>query len=1116
MSPSLENALIDPDESAACQAFQDILINERITKSSTLPATAKAYLEAFCDKSRPLMRRRWTGLVLARLLESVPDVTLHLDRDPETLARVGAVILGPDEAEETKIVAGLIVRAGVSHGINFSGFWSERKIHPTATLFPNSADTSWMRRFQDYMDALAGLSFVSSSPGLVLLYPVALLGGNEYRWSGGDENRPNLLIESQTLTIITPASSLHEIEFVYIPLRSIKNARCQLSTLYDSQDRRAMTTPWAVVLEFASDSTSYKVNCLEYSDNDFTIILEDCEDAKECVRSIQEALHTKDSSKDVMHTTKSAVDRDLRVGRTTRQDAVALSKAGVIKFDRSQREGSSVESSQRAQRVGTEAFNSTTADSASTKSGALPKVKKTLRSSGSASVLNTTDVEFGFPDQSPSIKRSEKAQALPPPQNDIRSPFPSTTNPIMRRCTSLCSTSENRPGANDPNDKTELDVRDKNFLPDARVPRIEGESGLMPSESRLRDSDASSIPRLVRKEEQGAQRGAKRTLAILATYKEDPSSEENVSGSEFTDGEERKRSCAQSARTTARKRSAQPSPTKGVACKRKPRQSKVSARPLRSLKGSLLSNLQPTTNTTTRGKDSKTAKTNNGISSIQKPTVTRQAKHRSKAAPSLGVENLSSEAHILGQLNDSQSEHEPENLQVHSSEVEANAPSRKRTSDSTTPSTPRSKRAKLNGNATGTQAEGNELVSVKSPLIVAPFRVLEEPSSPCNNRTDRSMQAPPKPAIEESICVASPKTGNRSARSNRLFDERQTPVHQLGKRSHSDMSANLEILSSNSKPTPASPRAASTAISGHADQHQVIIEQEQGEYKIEKSDPFRRNHRKINSFTRRLTASSSASEAAAVTEGTSQNHLVELDDSPSNSLIEDSPATRKSPVMASNNTSSKQAIDKLQIRAPERVRRAHNSTMDPPMGIPTEASAREISLQDLLGEAEAYLEENADIDGDTLFDVEEPEQAHFTHLKSSPPPMDHSPSSHSSTSADVEPKTDPAILTSEAEETEWEASLQPYQRDLKDQLLRVSNRVLQHIVGKESAVDDIADTFAKDGQHSLKLLFERHEPEFHAMHKDMKQKTAKIQKATEKAISKLRKERQKVNSGGGH
>ncbi|KAI2479422.1 hypothetical protein Ptr902_08687 [Pyrenophora tritici-repentis] len=71
-----------------------------------------------------------------------------------------------------------------------------------------------------------------------------------------------------------------------------------------------------------------------------------------------------------------------------------------------------------------------------------------------------------------------------------------------------------------------------------------------------------------------------------------------------------------------------------------------------------------------------------------------------------------------------------------------------------------------------------------------------------------------------------------------------------------------EILSSNSKPVPASPNAESTAISGHADRDDVVSEKRTGDTQTEKSNPFiqRRAERKATTFLRRLTGEDQANE----------------------------------------------------------------------------------------------------------------------------------------------------------------------------------------------------------------------------------------------------------------
>ncbi|KAJ4344521.1 uncharacterized protein N0V89_012264 [Didymosphaeria variabile] len=1078
MSQSLENVLIDPDDNAACHALHALLSTERFTKSPALPATAKAYLDAFCDETRPIIRRRWTGLILARLLESCLGVARHLRRHPEDLVRIGAVILGLNEAEETKIVAGLILRAGLSQGIKFSDFWSERKVHATATLFPKNADTSWMKSFQDYMDTLSGLSLGNSSPQLVLLYPVALHAADGFRWSAAIGNVPILLIESQTLTMITPASALHDIKFVYIPLQSVKNVRCQPSSPYDSQGGVAPAAPWAVVLEFLSGSTPYQVNCSEHSGRDFTIVMETSADAKECMRCINDMLRPEGSSSDVTNASSPAFDGDSSEEKVINNNTPAVSQGGIIKFDRSQRKGSIIKGSQLMDQAAPEAAHGSHTGSIEAKRGALPEVKKSLRASGVKSVLDATNTDFEFPDLSPSIERPAKAKI---------EKLNASRDGLVTAQISATKSTENKVKASKP---------------------VHKQAG------RRRESDVFSVPQ-ERQDMEGAHRGTKRTRAMAMTYKEDTSSEENSSDSEFTDSERTKRPRTRPVKATRKKERLASSPTKSNTTSRRPRQSKASTRPLQPLKGSLLSNLQRTTSAN-EGQNLKSYKTRSEARNAQKPTAAAPTKHKPEAASAPRQEDPSSEAHILGRLNDSESDGEPGDIDLHSSKIDDGVASRKWTSGSSTPSTPHSKRATPDHDGMETNAELGEVLSmsVKPPLTVAPARVLEDPSSPCDSRADRSMQAPPKPVVEEAIPITSPRATQRSVRSQRQFDERQTPIHQLGKRSHSGLSANLEILSSNSKPTPASPRAPSTAISGHADRHQVNLEQAHGEYKIEKSDPFQLNRRKVNSFTRRLTESRDVSLDAEPAEGKSQDHPIELGDSPSSSSSEALPPIQLSPVTTNDHTGITQPVELLQVRAPELTRRSRSRTVEPLTAIvpPADASRHQRGHQNHEGEDKARFDDDAEMEGDTLVEFEEPQQAQdeVSHLRSSPPPMDHSPSSHSSTSAEPEPKTDPHVPTSEAEEMEWEAHLRPHQRDVKDQLFRVSNRVLQHIVSNESAVSDIADTYTRDGQQSLDLLFESHQQEFDAMHKDVMQKKAKLSKATEKVLSKLRKERKQV------
>ena len=105
--------------------------------------------------------------------------------------------------------------------------------------------------------------------------------------------------------------------------------------------------------------------------------------------------------------------------------------------------------------------------------------------------------------------------------------------------------------------------------------------------------------------------------------------------------------------------------------------------------------------------------------------------------------------------------------------------SRKRTATSSTPLTPRSKRARLDHDEMEANGNNYESTSMKPPSTVAPLRVLAEPSSPCGGRADRTMQAPPKPAMEEFFHMSSPTRNPSTGKSRKPVHERQTPVRTL-------------------------------------------------------------------------------------------------------------------------------------------------------------------------------------------------------------------------------------------------------------------------------------------------------------------------------------------------
>ncbi|KAF2134168.1 hypothetical protein P153DRAFT_363152 [Dothidotthia symphoricarpi CBS 119687] len=164
---------------------------------------------------------------------------------------------------------------------------------------------------------------------------------------------------------------------------------------------------------------------------------------------------------------------------------------------------------------------------------------------------------------------------------------------------------------------------------------------------------------------------------------------------------------------------------------------------------------------------------------------------------------------------------------------------------------------------------------------------------------------------------------------------------------------------------------------------------------------------------------------------------------------------------------------------------------------------------------------DADTEGDTTFVNDDDEYEHKQYeLPSKAPtvrfpsnrPGPSSSSSHSSTSAESEPSSDPPIPTSQAEELEWEASLEPHQRALHDLLIRASKRVLRHIVDNETAVADIADVFARDGYHLLNQLLERQESAYSQVFDDLNKKKADLTTELESVAKRLAKERKRIKA----
>ncbi|KAF2242773.1 hypothetical protein BU26DRAFT_555433 [Trematosphaeria pertusa] len=1204
-------ALSAPDNDATHKRLQQLACANS-TSGATLPATAEAYLRAFCAGASSLTRRRWVGLGLRKMIDKSGVVVAHMKTLTQELPRLGQVILHNTEAEETKIVAALVIRQGLESGIDFARFWPSRKVQDNAPIFPKTAGPRWMHQFQEFLDVLNDLVVANPITDPAVLYPVSLLASDGYKWR--DDVISIVLMQSELVTVVIPDSSVHDISFMDIPLHHIHNVTSQRSKLHDSQGIGTKLEPWEVVLTLMPGQWTYRLDSSEREGRFLTIMFAKKDDAVECKNCIESFLPQSSPpriqssapvnfeqesvqeeglvSDDELAQSPPVSQREVEGTRST-PHAMAVSQSKVVKSQTvTTKEPDSCsegleprshpllstpmnhESPKSGIGDGTP-ISAVQTRATRPKLGALPMVKKPAgpKVNGKKSMVEVDDATFEFPDWSPRIKRrSVPTQKRSRVGNANTKKFISKAKPIRPKAKPKTMQANDieeegdpissqvlQPSGPEPSQlHSPIDTLDNATKTSVVAPK----SPNLPTVGNRTDGGASKSQRLAsdifaipQDDDSQARPRARRKGAKSVIYQEGHTSGEESSGSEYAEKKSRTtRSPAKGGRPSkavnSKRASKAPNP-KSKPSTKNVRNLKAETQPGSLLRGSLLaksiSKSQPPSSA-----EPKKTELDPGRALKDKenrpPAVDQSARAVSHPADDTV---LSSEIHILDRLNDLTHEDEHGFVPVHVSASEKSNVPQKRPAVDSSPLTPPSKRAKKEQTLpNGTAPKSSPLL--KAPTMIAPPRVLKDPSSPCRQKRPPSSIQTRKPMHEmytqseedagQIEKVERPARSQRSTADPRKRPERgHTPIHHRAQRNHSSGSVNQQILSSNSKLLPASPRAESTAISGHAHRDRVAIEREIGEHETAKSDPFSRrsNSQTVTAFTRRLTGEAGIPNTPV---GNSQHRPIELIDSGSSSGVssdvEPMVESPKKPFILPKQPPVKPAsVVQIKVenpflhprikiseplepisngRAPalvqpgleRRPKETENVVMDESIRNGPPQLVEETQPQDVSLHAG-----DVGMEGETLVEQEEEElptqRLSPVHFKSSPPPLG-SPSSHSSTSAEDEPRTEPPIPTSDADEMEWEASLQPHQRSLQEQLIRVSKRVVRHIVDNETAVDDIAQMYAQDSEHMLRTLIDRHTGESDTMFKNVEKKKGKVQKASEQLLKKLGKERQQV------
>ncbi|KAL1793296.1 hypothetical protein ACET3X_008278 [Alternaria dauci] len=413
-------------------------------------------------------------------------------------------------------------------------------------------------------------------------------------------------------------------------------------------------------------------------------------------------------------------------------------------------------------------------------------------------------------------------------------------------------------------------------------------------------------------------------------------------------------------------------------------------------------------------------------------------------------------------------------------------------------------------------------LAFKKPTL--PARVVQTPSTPTKpNRTPAKAASRPKTPMEArrrsgghilQYMASSPLVADDAEDSNEWFDG----------------FVETAILSSNSKPTPASPTADSTAISGHADCNDVASEKKTGDWQTAKSDPFSRRSvgKMATSFIRRLTGEESTNadvgpdigiskHAPFTVAGSSKSEAyttVSRDDETTPALLRNKVAA-KNEVIESNLDSYQQVVDSIQ---PASALQISAKMTQQAMEYAQHTIEETKQLVDDTPVEETPDEDNVNFEDITLVGGNGYYQQVVNELNVSPikfcssPPRPGSSGSHSSTSATPEPLTDPPVPSSEADELQWEASLQAHQRDLNKLLMRTLKRVMRHIVDSETSVTDIAEMYAQDGDHVLSALIQRHDTDHTHIFQDMENMKAGLRKELESAAKQMAKDRRRLST----
>jgi hypothetical protein len=1089
------------------------LITTGTYTGSALPSVAEEYLRAFCKTTLSHVRRRWIGLALAGMLDASPEVVEHMTAVGQQLQGIGDVILSTTELEETKIVAGIIVREALEQHIEFASFWASEKVQNSAPNFPTESGPTWIGKFQSFLDTLGELALANPTTDPSIVYPVSVMASDAFRWVSPDEGVPVAIVQHDLLTVVLPDRRPKDTQFLDIPIAHIRDTKTQPSApLHDSQSRETSYKPWDLILELERASWAYLLNSSKRTASELTILFRRSEDAKECEMSIHELQKTTNNA--IKHPENSSAISQQRAREPVQSGSNhhtqrIVYRSSPIEISRRKPARSYVEAEQSSSdqlgdtpdnQVKTSQRSPTPVKVDSQMPGRGQRVsrrtqhKLTRRSSDSKEVqVQEQDcVELG--NTKPTQERTQVKTRQAQKQLDISHNKPQSklneTREVRAQTRSMQTSSASLNSTHSPTESLGLETgTSKQTECKGKLPKVSQTAKQRSSQQMRKDLDIFEIPN-------EDNRNSTRRVQNITEDGSHAGPNSRTESKKTTAFSQRQQSVNHGRQTRSRRRPEDDddfvpaaTSTKRVATKRK------------SVTRATITSKQPV----------KRVKTG----------------HKASSKSALAAVKATS-----GKIEDQ-----------HASDGSAERKDKK---------TPQSKdsekhcistalsRTSLIGGLLGSQKPATVTKSAfKKPAL--PTRAHHPPSTPTQRRLLPLMSTvrPQTPKDRRKP----PNTYDAIMSSPPVMD--MTDEEYIGTQHDA---VETQILSSNSKPVPASPHAESTAISGHADCDDVDLEKRQGEVQTAKLDPFqqRRGGQKTTPFIRRLTGDDSAGNESALLKASPHADMFRTE-----AII--SPDTEDLPVKATRQLSPREVFasqsPKFKRKAVEGSGDSHSTPRKRPnlsniqhvsahtdhssalaQG-PTPVREKKVAIcaetlvlaasqqaidNSMISEHAVEAQNEPDMDFEATLVNDDDSNEQLPRSRSIPPNFPSSSpgasSSHSSTSAEAESSPQPSLPTSEAEELEWEASLQPHQRSLHDMLMRVSNRVLRHVVDSETAVTDVAEMYENDGEHVLEDILQRQDRKYDELWDDMGVKKALLKKEMEKSTKALAKERQRISA----